>query len=212
MHVNPAPMRWMAAAALVGCLVTTGAVPARAATTYGCTCDASQGFNYQSTRTSPVGYLNSLTIGGTSLPADIVVHNAGTGASASVVGVIETDAWAGGTANPISLTVYISSNNRQRVLAIPAQTMSSNPSVVFDFANYSWDASVQKYYEAFGPVSPPLRGQLQSSSFHMSSTPGPLQTPTNYAMSMTLTPASGGAQNIRVAASSTTPLVKTWGS
>lgn len=211
MRANPAPMRWMAAAALVGCLVMTGTVPARAAT-YGCSCDASQGFNYQSTKMTTVGYLNSLTIGGTTVPADIVVHNAGTGASATVVGVIETDAWAGGTANPISLTVYISSSNRQRVLAIPAQTMSSNPSVVFDFANYSWDPNVQKYYESFGPVSPPLRGQLQSSSFHMSSTPGPVQTPANYAMSMSLTPASGGVQNIRVASTSSTPLVKAWGS
>lgn len=207
MRASSAQMRWTAAAALVGCLLMATALPARAAT-YGCSCDASQGFNYQSTRTTTVGYLNSITIAGTALPADFSVHNAGTGATVNVVGVIGSDAWDGTTAGPISLTVYISSNNRQRVLAI---STSGNPAVVFDFANYSWDPNVQKYYESFGPQTPPLRGQLQSSSFHMSSTPGPVQSPTNYSMSMSLTPASGGAQNIRVASSANTPLIKLWG-
>jgi hypothetical protein len=214
MRMRSTPVRLVVAAALALCLVTATGPSVRAAG-YGCGCDMTQGFHYSSGGTSTVGYLVSATIAGTTLTPDIEVYDPGTGASGLVVGVISTDAWAGGTGDAISLTAYVSSANRQRLQTLLQKALPTT-AVSFDFANYAWDASGKRYFESFGPVSPPLRGQLAHSAngapaLQVASTPGPVQSPQNYAMTMSVVPGSGGAQSIRVAGSSTASQVKPWG-
>ncbi len=116
------------------------------------------------------------------------------------------------------MTAYISTANRHRLAAL-TQSELAHAEVLFNFANDAWDPNRKAYYDSFAPASPPLRAQVTSNAggnpaFALASTPGPVQSPQNYAMSMTVVPppGSGGAQQqIRVAGSSTTSDVKVWG-
>ena len=218
MRMNWAPIRLLPLIVLALCPVTTTGTAARAATTYGCTCDVAQGFHHSSGGTATVGYLVTATIAGRTLAADISVSDPQSGATTSVVGVISSDAWRGGVSDPITMTAYISTANRQRLAAL-TQSDLYNATVLFNFANDVWDPNRRTYYDSFAPASPPLRAQLTTNAggnptFALASTPGPVESPQNYAMSMTVVPppGSGGAQQqIRVASSSTTSDVRVWG-
>ena len=118
MRMSWAPIRLLPLIVLALCPVTTTGTAARAATTYGCTCDVSQGFHHSSGGTATVGYLISATIAGRTLAADISVSDPQSGATTSVVGVISSDAWQGGVSDPITMTAYISTANRQRLAAL----------------------------------------------------------------------------------------------
>lgn len=218
MQLSWAPTRLVAVTVLALCLVTTTGTTARAATTYGCTCDASQGFRHSSGGTATVGYLITATIAGRTLAADISVTDPQSGETTPVVGVISSDGWQGGVNDPITMTAYISSANRQRLAAL-TQSEIANAEVLFNFSNDVWDSTRKVYYDSFAPQHPPLRAQVTSNAsgnptFQLASTPGPVQSPQNYAMSMTVIPppGSGGAQQqIRVASSSTASDVRVWG-
>ena len=214
MRMSRTPMRLVVVTVLALSLLTLAAPPARAATTYGCGCDVTQGFHHSSGGTATVGYLVSATIAGTTLIPDISVSDPQSGATTTVVGVMSADEWAGGASDPISLTAYISNANRQRLVPL-TQTPPTNTAVTFNFANDVWDQVAKRYFVSFAPVSPPLRGQLSRNggavALQVASAPGP-QSPPSYAMTMTVVPpASGGPQSIRVATSSTASAVKTWG-
>ena len=149
------------------------------------------------------------------LTPDLSVYDPWSGGTTSVVGVISTDAWAGGVSDAITLTAYVSSANRQRLTAL-AQRSLNNASVTFNFVDDVWDANVKRYYASLEPASPPLRAQLAHNAtggpaLQVSTAPGPVQSPQNYAMTMTVNPPSSGQQTIRVASSSSTSAVKAWG-
>jgi hypothetical protein len=207
--------RWLALVAVIAlCPLTMTSLPV-GATGYGCSCDAAQGFHPQAGGTTTIGYLVTATIAGTTLTPDISVTDRQSGATASVVGVVSTDNWSGGTGDPITMTAYISTANWQRIYAALRQPLPTR-AVTFDFANHNWDVQTKRYFVSFAPTSPPLHGQLSINSSHqpvlsVASTPGPVQTPQNYAMSMSVDPQPGSAQTIRVAASSSASMVKAWG-
>jgi len=100
------------------------------------------------------------------------------------------------------------------VALLPQRTLSTT-AVTFNFGNSAYDQIDRVYYVSFAPMAPPLRGQLHRTngtpSLQVSSTPGPVQNPQNDAMSMSVDPASGGAQSIRVASSHTASATKAWG-
>ncbi|HEX3605201.1 MAG TPA: hypothetical protein VH134_04720, partial [Candidatus Dormibacteraeota bacterium] len=166
--------------------------------------------------TTTIGYLVTATIAGTTLTPDISVTDRQSGAATSVVGVVSTDNWSGGTVDPITMTAYISTANRQRIQGTLQRALPTR-AVTFDFANHNWDAVNKRYFVSFAPASPPLHGQLSMNStsrqpdLSVASTPGPVQTPQNWAMRMSVDPQPGSAQTIRVAASSSSSAVRMWG-
>ena len=88
--------------------------------------------------------------------------------------------------------------------------------MTFNFTDDVWDPVAKRYYASFAPASPPLRAQLSrnpdgTAALQVASTPGPVQSPQNYAMSMTVVPQSNTQQTIRVASSSSASAIKTWG-
>jgi hypothetical protein len=133
--------------------------------------DLNQGFHFQSSRTSAVGHLQSPRLGPDSRHLGDQPHQRHDRNSRGRPKPRLVGRWVG---DAINLYAYISTANRQLVLTLLQQPMSSI-SVVFDLATYSFDPIERRSCEHFGSPTPPLRGSIQKQganfSIHLDSEP-----------------------------------------
>jgi hypothetical protein len=124
--------------------------------------DLRQGFKFEATSRSAYGYLLTATLFGTTLAPDIQGFNAEAQKPEAVVGVLSSNAWAGGGGDPISLEAYLSAQNHQRVSSL-LQGPLSTFGVTFNFASFGYDPVARRWCRRFYPVTPPLQGAVQRS-------------------------------------------------
>lgn len=121
------------------------------------TLDVAQGFNFNAGVQTPVGYITSLTIGGTAVNADMLLRDPNQ-QRIPVVGVLKSINWGGGTSDAISYEVQISTYNKQQIASL-LQPGLSDTSVQFNFMVYDYDPIAQAYFYSFGPSSSqPVKG------------------------------------------------------
>jgi hypothetical protein len=179
---------------------------------------AAQGFSYQKDVHYPFGVLTSwsFTGPGLTLTPDLVSTDPTTGQSVHVVGILTNFSWAGGTGDPIDLQLRVSTTNEQSLLNV-LHNPPSNTTETFSLTIYSWDPTAGKWFVAFQPVSPPLKGLIQKNSSNAlllsvnTTRNTDVSTPTNYSVTSDALPQSGATQSIDYRISSSSSVVKTWG-
>ncbi len=124
--------------------------------------DTQQGFTFTPGSRDPIGSLTAATICGTALNADLTVTDPVTNASMPAVGVLTQVQWEESIQAPLSLTAYISADNRGVLGKLLSQQISST-AVILDFAVYQYAASARRYFCAFTPQQPPLNGIISQA-------------------------------------------------
>src|SRR6478672_1382102 len=90
------------------------------------TCDVESGFNFQTDQQGTIGYVTSLTIGTTTLRADLNVKDRTTGGAITAVAVLSQFSWNAGLSDPLSFTGQISATNKQTLAALLSKPLTSS--------------------------------------------------------------------------------------
>ncbi len=174
--------------------------------------DVEQGFNFKGDTQSQVGYVETLTVNGTALAADLKVKRPD-GTTGNVVGVLNSISWNGGAADPISLGLQISTANKTKVAALLHTTATGATSLKFDVFDY--DQVGKAYYLAFAPAGgATLSATIQKSGsnqlIQIATQPGEIASPQNWGLKLSVMPTSP-AQNLQFGVSTTQKIMKKWG-
>lgn len=175
--------------------------------------DVQQGFNFQTSGQTSVGFLTSLTLGGVAYTPDLTIKvptNPQT--TKAVVGVLSTQTWNGGVADPIQLKAQISTANKQKVALY--QHSPSNLAAQFTFAVYNYDQVTKMYYLGLtGNGTASLQAQVvkvgTAVEVTLDTTPGSVTSPQNWGVAIAFAPV--GPQSLTYRPSSSQSLVKSWG-
>ncbi len=183
---------------------------ANAAITFG-SMDLRQGFNYSKDVQNSYGYVSALTIGTTTLPADLAISD---GSSSPVIGVLTSETWNGGVSDPIQLKFNVSTANSQALNNL-LHTQLSNTNVSVAFRVNDYDPIAKKYFVALTGTTNPLKGIVARNGtalqLTVASSPNTdVRSPQNWQVSLGVAP-SATAQTLTFATSSTQSLVKRWG-
>jgi hypothetical protein len=174
----------------------------------------SQGLSFTPGSTHGVGHLLSATICGAALAADITVTDPKTGSSSPAAGVLEEVGWQEGVADPILMTAFISAHN-QSVLQRLQQSAIPTTAVTVSFQTREYDQVARSWYSAFAPAQPPLSGLIQemgkSPQLTVASSATVFGSTQLYKVYFGMVPPANKAQSLRVANSSTSPVLKSWG-
>jgi hypothetical protein len=176
------------------------------------------GFNFNSGNHQSVGYVTSMTLGGTlTLNADFPVSLPTAPAQTqNVVAVLSSESWGGGTGDALSFDMLVSTTNRNAIQQF-LQTTATNLAVNFNFQIYSYDPVAQTWFEAFYPEPTQLPGGIFMKSGNSvvatiaSSPSSPPASPENWAFTVSLLPSAGVQYQLHYATSSTQSIVKPWG-
>jgi hypothetical protein len=174
-----------------------------------------QGFSFDKSGQDPIGFINALTVGATTIEGDLQLRQPTASRSwdAKSVGVLGRIAWGGASSDPIELTAYLSAQSYHRIEELLREPVP-NSSVRIDFVVYNFDPIAKKYYRAFYPNDVPLRGVIRKNGAEPPLKLGAKGTdvvaPENWALSIVMAPPAGVAQlTYTVANSSSTD--KVWG-
>jgi hypothetical protein len=179
------------------------------------TCDVKNGFNFAADAQVPIGYITSLTIGTTTLRADLNLKDPITGGAISAVAVLSQFSWNSGVSDPLSFTGQISTANKQTLAALLSKTMT-NAQVQVGFKVFEYDPLAKKYFAALAPsTAAGLKGAIVKSGttpkLTVATAPdGTVQSPQNFQMSLQMAPPSI-AQSIQYAPAAGKTVMKTWG-
>ena len=124
--------------------------------------DTAQGFSFTPGSRDSIGSLTAATICGTTLKADLTVTDPVTNASTPAVGVLTQVQWEETIQAPLSVTFFVSADNRDVLEQILSQQSASTP-VALSFGVYQYAAGVQKYFCAFTPEQPPLNAVISQA-------------------------------------------------
>lgn len=198
-------------------------------------CSIEQLFNFSKRRLQPVGAINALTIGMTTLVADmtvtdpsgttglvggpVVVQSAG---ALAIVGALKKVSWRSVRDNePITIEGAISGKNRKVLLSI-LYSSQVDMNVRVSFMLYDYDMEGGLYFvglssNAHVTGTTPIAGVLKKRAdadleLSVESDPVPEpQSPVLYPFSMTIEPPTSGPQYLYLAMSSSDKLIRTWG-
>lgn len=179
-------------------------------------CDVVQGFNFKKDRTTAVGFITQMTLGGVQLAADLsVLDPLNPSARLSVVAVLSHALWDGGPADPIFLSAQVSATNRQRVAMLQAVPNLPQIAVPFRFAVYAYDTLEKKYFKRMHSDTTDLKGLTTtlggSNSLSVAEDPATeVMVPVNFSLLVGLAP-QAVAQVIGVATSPTKVASRPWG-
>lgn len=198
-------------------------------------CSIEQLFNLSKRRVQPVGAINALTIGTTTLIADmtvtdpsgtaglaggpVVVQAAGT---LAIVGALRKVSWRSVKDNePITIEGAISGKNRKLLMSI-LYSSQVDMSVRVSFMLYDYDMDSGSYFVGLSsnphvtgtaPISGVLK-KREDADLELSIESEPLpepQSPVLFPFSMTIEPPTSGPQYVYLAMSPSDKLIKTWG-
>ena len=178
-------------------------------------CSVRQGFNFEKDAQILVGHINSLTVGGEPITADIEVTDPlNVTARVKVVGVVSMISWEGGYADPVQFSCQVSLANKQK-LSLLTHTKMSDTSVSYKFTTHDYDPVLKKYYKCFWAEAD-LTGLVQKSggslNLYISADQSmEVVSPKNFTLSIGIMPTEDKAQEIHAAVSEPAKFVKQWG-
>jgi hypothetical protein len=180
----------------------------------------SQGFNFNTSSQSQVGYITSLSIGSTNFAADFTVKNpTNSTANIQVVAVLSAEDWAGGVGDPLDFQGRLSDENRLKLanlIAELSQQGQTGPPVQFNFLIYAYDSSGQEYFEAFEPANnTAISGFVALSGGNdflsvATTASTDVTSPVNYVFNIHIAP-SGSEQVVIDSTSPSLKVAKEWG-
>jgi Divergent InlB B-repeat domain len=181
------------------------------------TLDVDNGFDFKPTSQSSVGYITSMTIGGTlTLNADFAVAvPTASGQTQNVVAVLSSESWEAGEASPLMFDMRVSATNRNAIAAL-IQSRPTSVAVNFNFQINSFDPASQSWFEAFYFVTNNLPGGLVENSggllqISIASSPSSSpSSPENWDFSIALEP-TAVQYELYYWTSSTANTTKQWG-
>lgn len=176
-----------------------------------------QGFNFDKDKQDKVGFLLTLKIGDTELPADLKTImnplNPTEKLTDGVMAVLSSFDWNTGSTDAIYLSGQVSTSNRQVISEMLLGTWS-NIEVEFTFSVYEYEPAQRKFFKsAF--VDTTLLGLLEKngSELNLDVADDPsheVQSPQNYAFRIGIKPKSQ-EQQIQLAVGEQKKVTKTWG-
>ena len=178
-------------------------------------CSLRQGLNFEKDVQTYVAYINSLSIGGTPLTADMTLTNpTDVTATVTVVGVITQISWEGGYAAPLLIGFNVSTAN-QKQLAIMVHTDLTNTDVVISFTTWAYDLEAKLYYPCFHTNDATVNGLIltQGGSLYLqvaSEADSEVPSPPNFQVSLGIMP-QNSQQALQFAVSNTDKFAKQWG-
>jgi hypothetical protein len=198
-------------------------------------CDVEQLFNFRKDLVKPMGAINALTIGTTTLTADLVVTDPSimvdvpasptvvqTPGALKIVGALTEVEWAPVRENtPIFITGAVSGKSRNMLMSI-LYSSQVDMKVTVSFMLYDYDMASGVYFVDFSsnPLQTgtlPIEGILKKrldADIELSVDMDPLESPQSpalFSFSMTIEPPTLVPQQIHLAMSPADKLVKTWG-
>lgn len=180
-------------------------------------CDITQGFKFQKDVQSTVGYLNSLSISGEALQADLAVQNPEdieNEGKLNVAGVIAGIYWGGGYTDPIHISCNVSNTNKVLLQTLTHKSLS-NTDVKMIFTIYDYDPDQKIYYKCMHSDEKELVGLVEKAGGELNvrieaDQAREVVSPKNHSMGIGVMPAET-AQEIHVAISSESKFVKQYG-
>lgn len=178
-------------------------------------CDVDQGFNFRKDRSTPVGFLVAMTVGGKQLKADLTCKDPmNPKTDLKVVGIISAVNWGVGITDTMYFAAQISSENRQEVQMLAYLDLASIE-VDFKFKVYNYDPQAKKYYQCFHASDAEVKGQLEKRgddlNIRVADDPSTeVQSPINYALSVGIKP-QPISHGITLATADQKNVIKSWG-
>ena len=182
-------------------------------------CDIHQEMNWVKGHVATVGYVNALTIGGTTLSANLTnlwdpIANEGT---MSVVGVMEYAFWEGGAISPISLSFAVDNSNQVTILNLLSAGLSNTvTSIQFTIYNFDQAVSPPCFYQTFWSDGASMNGMIAQQgtvlALEIERVMRPdIISPSLYNCHLSLAPTPGSVQPLYMANSSTSKYVSVFG-
>jgi hypothetical protein len=178
-------------------------------------CDVYQGYNYKKDKQTTVGFIKSMTIGGTALAADQTCKDPLTPTDdLAVVAVCSDVLWELGVTDALYFTAQLSVYNRQNVAGLLINTMTSLE-VICQFVVYEYDRVAKVYFKTFHCNDTDMNGLIEKKGEDLNlsisdDASHEVQSPENYTFNIGIKP-QPSAQSLTVATSSTKNVVKAWG-
>ena len=178
-------------------------------------CSVRQGFNFEKDSQAQVGHINYLKIGDTAMNSDLAVTDpADVKKMVKVFGVLSGLNWKGGIADPVHLSAQVSTDNKNKLAALQHKSLA-NTEVEVQFTVYDYDYKAKKYFRCFHSNDIKLKGLVLKSGGELVMNIGMDQgqevvSPKNHTFSLGVLP-QDLAQEIRLAFSESSKLVKKWG-
>lgn len=179
-------------------------------------CDVYQGYNYKKDKQTPVGFITALNVGETDLAVDQTTckdpMNPAT--DLAVVGVVRDVQWDLGVTDALYFTVQVATANKQTVLGLLYNTMTSVV-VTVNFDIYEYDPLAKKYFKSFTSAGTVMKGILEKrgEELNLSVADDPstdVQSPENYTLILGIKP-QPAAQTLTIATADQKNIVKPWG-
>lgn len=179
--------------------------------------DVVQGFNFKKDKQNSVGYLISMTIGGTALKADLETikdpEKPGDNLSGNVVAVLNHYLWETGSTDAIYLSGQVSTGNKQTLASMLLGSWSSIE-VVFKYVVYEYDPLAKKYFKS-NFLDAELKGLLEKSGDELNLSIADdesreVQSPKNFTFQIGIKP-QATEQSVNVATADSKNIVKKWG-
>lgn len=177
--------------------------------------DVYQGYNFKKDKQTPVGYITSMKVAGTTLTADQTCKDP-TNATSDLkcVAVLSEILWEIGVTDAVYFHGQISATNRQNVASIVINDLAS-VEVVFQFSVYDYDPVAKKYYLAFHCSSTDMNGILEKRGDELNISVADdasteVQSPINYSFAIGIKP-QPSAQVLHIATADQKTVAKSWG-
>jgi hypothetical protein len=179
--------------------------------------DVVQGFNFKKDKQGPVGFVTSITIGGTVLNADLQTikdpEKPGDNLSGNVVAVLNHYLWETGATDAIYLSGQVSTGNKQLLASMLLGTFSSIE-VLVKYVVYEYDPLAKKYFKS-NFLDAELKGLLEKSGDDLNLSIADdesreVQSPKNFTFQIGIKP-QATEQSINVATADAKNIAKKWG-
>lgn len=179
--------------------------------------DVVQGFNFKKDKQNSVGFLLSMSIGGTALAADLETikdpEKPGDNLSGNVVAVLNHYLWETGSTDAVYLSGQVSTGNKQLLASMLLGSWSSIE-VVFKYCVYEYDPLAKKYFKS-NFLDAELKGLLEKSGDDLNLSIADdesreVQSPKNFTFQIGVKP-QATEQSINVATADSKNIVKKWG-
>ena len=178
-------------------------------------CDITQGFNFHKDRSTPVGFITALNVGGKALTADFTCKDPmKPDTDLKVVAVISQAHWGTGLTDTMLFAGQISTDNRQELQILTYKSLTS-VEVDFKFRVYEYDPKAKKYFQCFHHSDAELKGLLEKNGDDLSLTVSTdpsreVDSPLNYSFRIGIK-AQPMAQGITIATADQMNVIKSWG-
>jgi hypothetical protein len=182
-------------------------------------CDVKQEMNWVKGINTVVGYVNSISIAGKKLPANMTnlwdpIKNTNT---LSAVGVMEYAGWDGGSTEPVRLSFAVKNDNQIALLNLLANGLSDTEvSIEFTVYNFDQSASPPVYYQTCWTNEAAMtgiiakEGSILALEVERERRPD-IVSPNLFNCHLAFAPTPGKAQKIYLANSSTAKYVSVFG-